>query len=237
MLGRLEARAGKLVESPRMPLLTKYFVLAFSALLPLVNPLGSALVFVRMVGPRSETDYRSLARSVAVNTFLFFAVVELVGSAALSFFGISLPIVQVSGGLVLAAMGWSTLNEGDDAPAPADEHPKARRTEQGTFYPLTFPVTAGPGCIVVMITLSAHASRAALVDNAMTHAGLLAAAAALAALVYPAYAYAPRIARAVPASTAHGILRVIAFILLCIGVQIAWNGAGVLIAQLVRGLR
>lgn len=218
-----------------MPLIWKYFVLAFSALLPVVNPLGSALVFLGLVGVRPAAEYRALARAIAFNTLLFFAAVELAGSAALSFFGISLPIVQVSGGLVLAAMGWAMLNEKDE-PADAPRTPPGGG-DQGTFYPLTFPVTAGPGCIVVMLTLSAHASRKVLVENALTHAGLFLAAAALCALVYLAYAYAPKIARAVPPSTAHGVLRVVAFLLLCIGVQIAWNGADALITGLVRSLR
>ncbi|NNN04407.1 MAG: NAAT family transporter [Elusimicrobia bacterium] len=219
-----------------MPLIWKYFVLAFSALLPVVNPLGSALVFLGLVGVRPAGEYRALARSIAFNTILFFAAVELVGSAALSFFGISLPIVQVSGGLVLAAMGWSMLNEKDE-PSDAPRPSSPRDADQGTFYPLTFPVTAGPGCIVVMLTLSAHASRKVFSDDVLTHVGLFLAAAALCALVYLAYAYAPKIARVIPPSTAHGVLRVVAFLLLCIGVQIAWNGADALITGLVHRLR
>ncbi len=94
-----------------MFLLWKYFALGFSALLPLVNPLGSALVFLGLVGISPPHIYRALARRIAINTVIFFAVIQLIGSALLGFFGISLPIVQVSGGIVLAAMGWSLLNE------------------------------------------------------------------------------------------------------------------------------
>jgi multiple antibiotic resistance protein len=97
-------------------LLWKFFVLFFSALLPLVNPLGSALIFVGFVGPAPIGVFRSLARSIAINTFLFFLVIELVGAAILNFFGISLPIVEVSGGLVIASMGWSLLNQKDSDP-------------------------------------------------------------------------------------------------------------------------
>src|SRR5712691_8233340 len=88
-----------------------FFGLAFSALLPVVNPLGSALVFLGLVGEASDAAYRKLALQVAVRTTLFFLVVELVGTALLTFFGISLPVVQVAGGLVLASMGWSLLNQ------------------------------------------------------------------------------------------------------------------------------
>ena len=215
-----------------MLLLWKYFALAFAALLPLVNPLASALVFLGLVGIEPPAVYRSLALRIAVNTVIFLAVIELIGSTLLAFFGISLPIVQVSGGFVLAAMGWSLLNEKDAQPNAEKSHAVEPTTEgftrssleQKTFYPFTFPVTAGPGCIVVMLTLSAHASKDSVSDNIVAHIGLLLAVIALSTLVYFAYAYAPRITQAVSPATAHGILRVVAFILLCIGVQIAWNG-------------
>jgi multiple antibiotic resistance protein len=225
-----------------MVLLWKYFALGFSALLPVVNPLGSALVFLGLVGVVPPEVYRSLARRIAINTILFFAVIEVIGAAILSFFGISLPIVQVAGGFVLAAMGWSLLNEKDpqstvdqaNAEVESNARAKSNSLEQGTFYPLTFPVTAGPGCIVVMLTLSAHSSKRALSDNVLAHLGLLLAVALLSALIYVCYAYAPQITRAISPSTAHGILRVVAFILLCIGVQIAWNGADTLLTAVLQ---
>ena len=85
-------------------LLAKFFGLAFSALLPVINPLGSALMFLGLVGPADSSVYRNLARKIAISTTLFLVIVELVGTALLAFFGISLPVVQVAGGLVLATM-------------------------------------------------------------------------------------------------------------------------------------
>ena len=226
-----------------MFLLWKYFALGFSALLPLVNPLGSALVFLGLVGLSPPHIYRALARRIAINTVIFFAVIELIGSALLGFFGISLPIVQVSGGIVLAAMGWSLLNEKSSAPnpektqtatAPAETQSEIDTLCEKAFYPFTFPVTVGPGCIVVMLTLSAHASQGDLTAKVLSHVGLFIAAIVLSAFVYICYANAPRITRAISPSTTHGILRVIAFILLCIGVQIAWNGLSSLLKTVTR---
>ncbi len=105
--------------------------------------------------------------------------------------------------------------------------------QDNAFYPITFPVTVGPGCIVVMLTLSAHATESTLSGNLLARAGLLLAAVVLAGLVYVSYAYAPQITQAISPSTVHGILRVIAFILLCIGVQIAWNGLSPLLATVL----
>ncbi len=224
-----------------MMLLWDYFVLSFSALLPLINPLGSALIFLSLVGPAPIPIYHSLARRIAINTVLFLIAVDLVGSALLRFFGISLPIVQVSGGLVIAAIAWSMLNQESTDPsqekmqAAAQVHPGdvAENLRQKIFYPFTFPITAGPGCIVVMLTLAAHTPQRPFKDNLLAHAGLLIAILVLCATVFLCYAHAHRISHRISPSTAHGIQRVIAFILLCIGVQIAWNGLVPLLASVI----
>jgi multiple antibiotic resistance protein len=218
-------------------LLAKFFALAFSALLPVINPLGSALVLLGLVGNAPASVYRDLARKIAIRTTLFLAVVELVGTAFLEFFGISLPVVQVAGGLVLATMGWSLLNQ-QEAKADPDRAEVADATfgslQQKIFYPLTFPVTAGPGCIVVTLTLSAHASAKGVLPDVMAHLGIVLAVVALSLLVFMSYAYAPKITARIPPQTAHGILRVIAFVLLCIGVQITWNGVEALLKTIVK---
>jgi multiple antibiotic resistance protein len=223
-----------------MYLLWKYFALGFSALLPLINPIGSAFVFLGLVGLAPPKVYRSLARKVALNTVVFFAVIELVGSSLLGFFGISLPIMQVSGGIVIAMIALSLLNQKDSAPSPekTDAAAPAVTTAEiaalgnKAFYPFTFPITAGPGCIVVMLTLSIHAKMPSVTNTILAYSGLFLAGIILSACIYLCYAYAPRIARAISPSTAHGMLRVVAFILFCIGVQIFWNGLSVLLVPL-----
>jgi len=209
-----------------------FFGLAFSALLPLINPVGDALVFLGLVGPAPPDVYRTLARKIAINTTLFMMVIQLIGTAMLRFFGVSLPVMQVSGGLVLAAMGWGLLK--DDAPQAKAQPAATARVdvgllEQKVFYPFTFPLTAGPGSIVVMVTLSAHASVGGVLSAAEAHAGITAAVLLLSAAVYICYGRAPALTARVRPETADGILRVIAFVLLCIGVQITWNGLDALL--------
>lgn len=219
------------------------FLIAFSALLPLINPVGSALVFFGLVGDAPAPVYSHLARRIAINNVVFLAIIELLGVTILNFFGISLPIVQFSGGIVIAAMGWSVLNERD---ARATSRKKQEETdpettahehdfEQEVFYPFTFPITSGPGTLVALITVTAHNSGHTLTRHVLSHVGVFLAIIVLSLLVYICYRYAPKITRAIPASTAHGILRVIAFILFCIGVQISWNGLSELIRQILHG--
>jgi multiple antibiotic resistance protein len=218
------------------------FLIAFSALLPLINPLGSALVFLGLVGDVPPDVYRAIARRVAINNIIFLGIFELLGSAILNFFGISLPIVQVSGGMVIAAIGWSVLNAKDSEAMANDKREEAQLAsgreissfQEKAFYPFTFPVTSGPGTLVVLLTLSAHSSGEAKGAALLGHLGLFIAIVVLSALVYFCYAYAVRVTKAIPPSTAHGILRVMAFILLCIGVQICWNGLSILLASVLK---
>src|SRR5271165_4134533 len=89
------------------------FLLAFTALLPLINPIGSALIFLGLVGNEPAATYRRLARKIAVATIAFLVIIEFLGSLILSFFGISLSVVQLTGGIVIAATAWSLLFEND----------------------------------------------------------------------------------------------------------------------------
>jgi multiple antibiotic resistance protein len=218
-----------------MSLVLKYFVLAFSALLPVINPLGSALIFLGVVGSAPTDVFRDLARRVSIDTVLFLLTIELIGATMLAFFGISLPVVQLAGGFVLAGMGWGLLNDKDEGKAAKQTAAAASgggELEDKIFYPLTFPVTAGPGCIVVTLTLSAHASNAGVVANVLGHVGIAIAVLALSLSVWVCYTYAPKITQKIAPQTAQGVLRVIAFVLMCIGVQIAWNGLEALILAL-----
>ncbi len=224
-----------------LSLLWSAFLIAFSALLPLITPLGSALVFLGLVGEAPPEVFRSLARRIAINNIIFLAVFELLGSAILNFFGISLPIVQVSGGLVISAIGWSVLNEKDSEATTRDKREEVHigagesmgGLEQKAFYPFTFPVTSGPGTLVVLLTLSARFSGGGLTQNIAGHVGLFLAVLVLSALVFVCYAHSPKITKAISPATAHGVLRVVAFILLCIGVQIAWNGFSLLLRSVL----
>jgi multiple antibiotic resistance protein len=220
----------------------KAFLIAFSVLLPLINPLGSALVFLGLVGPSPPKALRVLARKIAIANIIFLGVFELTGAAILNFFGISLPIVELSGGMVVAAMGWAVLNERSAGADPRRKEVESGHSaetgtdhlEEGVFYPFTFPITSGPGTLVGLLTLTAHISNQTLSKNILAHVGVFLAIVVLSVTCYFCYAYAPKITQMIAPSTAHGILRVIAFILLCIGIQIAWNGLSILLATVLK---
>ena len=216
------------------------FFLAFSALLPLINPLGSALVFLGLVGDAPPAVFHSLARRIAVANVIFLGIIEILGSAILHFFGLSLPIVELAGGIVIAAIGWGVLNQSDSGVSirnkqeeTGDRGAQLNDLRAKIFYPFTFPITSGPGTLVGMLTLSAHYAGSTVTAHILSHLGVFLAVVVLSVSVYFCYAYAPMLTRKISPPTAHGILRIIAFILLCIGVQIAWNGLSTLLGSLL----
>ena len=206
--------------------------LAFAALLPVINPVGTALIILGMVGEAPSPVFKRLALRVTIMMMVFIVVTEVLGQTILRFFGISLPVVQVGGGLTLAAMGWKMLSSGGKEAAPTPGASDEEAVLERAFYPYTFPLTVGPGTIVVVLTLSAQATRPGWQATLLAHAGILLAAALLAALVYVCYRYAPKLGRMLPRSAFNGVQQLISFILLCIGAQIAWGGVSALLASL-----
>ena len=96
-----------------MGLFADYLALTVGAVLPVLNPVGSSLIFLGMVGTAPRKVFSMLARRVAFATFLFLVATDVAGAAVLRTFGISLPVVQLGGGIVIAAMGWELLNKKD----------------------------------------------------------------------------------------------------------------------------
>jgi multiple antibiotic resistance protein len=169
----------------------------------------------------------------------FLAVAGLAGPYLLEFFGISIEILQLMGGSVIVAMGWIMLNKQENEPDSKD--PEIRQAaevyaanywDSRAFYPLTFPMTVGPGSFAVMLTLSSEAKGLPLSDRLWAFAGLLIALVLMSILIYLFYAYAPHAAKWIPAGAIQGVMRVVAFLLLCIGGQIAWHGLQSLLKSL-----
>jgi multiple antibiotic resistance protein len=195
-----------------------------AALLPIVNPLGSAPIFLSMTADLPGKARRTLAIAVARHAFLLLAAAMLIGTYVLRIFGVSLPIVRVAGGLLVTASGWRLLNDRDQEGAKPDlveawEREVARRA----FYPLTFPLTVGPGSISIAITLGAKAQS----PGARTAGELLAdlvGALIVSLAVFLSYRFASRLIAYLGETGTAVFLRLSAFILLCIGVSIIWSG-------------
>jgi multiple antibiotic resistance protein len=198
--------------------------LVFAALFPVVNPIGGAPVFLMMTQGLTSEERAQLARRVGLNAFLVVIGAYLVGGYVIEFFGLSVPIIQVGGGLLVCAIAWNILNS-DQTPddVPVRSH-SARELAVRAFYPLTMPLTTGPGTIAIAITLGAHVPPS-IGARTLTAAGSIIGAALLALTIYLLFRYADRLTRALGEAGTQVVLRLSAFILLCIGVNIIWAGA------------
>ena len=212
----------------------KNVLLILSALFPIVNPLGGSPVFLALTHDYPTAARRALARQVAMNSFILLIASFMVGTHILNFFGISIPVVQVGGGLVVIANGWAMLNQkpepdrGREVQKKVDLHDIFRNA----FYPLTLPLTVGPGSISVAITLGANLPHH-LGPNLLATLATLIGALVVAVSIYLCYGFADRLAAVVGQSGMSIILRLSSFLLLCIGVQIMWNGVSALMHSFI----
>ena len=207
------------------------FLLVYAGLFPIVDPVGGAPIFLGLTRRLDRKRRQSVAWHVAVNSFILLLGSLVVGSYVLEFFGISLPVVRIAGGLVVATFAWKLLHQNaelqdhsDAGAAGAEDRPI------DAFYPLTMPLTVGPGSISVAITLGSQHPRGpvGLADLALV-GGALAGLLAVAITIFLCYRYAERITSALGESGTNVLVRMSAFILLCIGIQIMWNGASTLL--------
>ncbi|HZC65544.1 MAG TPA: MarC family protein [Candidatus Dormibacteraeota bacterium] len=213
--------------------LVKSILLIITALFPIVNPLGSSPIFLSLTQEYGAATRKILARKVAMNSFVLLVASFIIGSHILAFFGISIPVVQVGGGLVVISTGWTLLTQKD----ASDKHGEVRKNVnpldafRNAFYPLTLPLTVGPGSISIAVTLGANEPRQ-VGANVVAIGAAIIGSALLAVSVYLCYGFADRLAQALGENGMTIVVRLSSFLLVCIGVQIFWNG----VSALVRGL-
>jgi len=200
------------------------FLLVYAALFPIVNPVGSAPIFLGLTRHCSEHERHLLAWRVAVNGFVLLLCSLLVGSHLLEFFGITLPVLRIAGGLVVTSFGWKLLQAGKEA--SGDNKLEGQNPTIDSFYPLTMPLTIGPGSISVAIALGSQRPKGAVsfADLAELGGAAILGLLAIMASVYFCYRFAERIVIMLGERGADVMVRLSAFILLCIGIQILWNG-------------
>ena len=214
----------------------KSIVLILSALFPIVNPLGGSPVFLALTREYPSSARRILARQVAMNSFVLLIASFLIGSHILEFFGISIPVVQVGGGLIVISNGWAMLksNEEVDRGSAVQKKVNLKDISRSAFYPLTLPLTVGPGSISMAITLGANEPRH-FGPNLLAILAAVIASALVALSIYVCYGFSHRLAAIVGQNGMSIILRLTSFLLVCIGVQILWNGASALLRSLSVG--
>ena len=202
---------------------TQIILFTFAALFPVLNPLAGAMIFLNLTRGAPRTLLNKLALEVGLNTFILLVVVLFTGSWILSFFGITIPVVEIAGGFVVASLGWTVLNQPvtDEQENPAIHNDKA--VKDMAFFPLTMPLTAGPGCFAVTLAISAHETHKKLIDTIMGQASATVGILLAALSVFVCYRYAKSITKKLGPTGSSVIMKLSAFINVCIGLQIMWR--------------
>jgi multiple antibiotic resistance protein len=208
---------------------TNAILFTLAALLPIVNPLGTAPIFLSMTADLPVAARRRLAVVVARYSALLLAAAMLIGSFVLELFGVSLPIVRVGGGLLVTANGWRLLNsEEKEVTGGGPVEAWEREAERRAFYPLTFPLTTGPGSVSIAITLGARAKHQSFEVVADLIGVVL-----VGFTVWFSYRFASKLIAYLGETGTEVFLKLSSFILLCIGVSIIWSGLVDLIRPLL----
>ncbi|MGZ3722270.1 MAG: MarC family protein [Bdellovibrionales bacterium] len=199
------------------------FVLGMSSLLPLVNPIGTALIINPYFRGATFSDRKSYAFAIVLSSLGLGVATLFLGSWCLKFMGISIPTTQMAGGLIIARMGLGLLNsEPEDQDGQQTQHANVRNS---LFYPLAFPLTVGPGCISALITLSAHAHVSEDTPLTLLRMGVLSLSLFTVLVVtYFCFAYSDVVIRRIGTSGSLIVNRLMAFIVFCIGIQMFVTG-------------
>jgi multiple antibiotic resistance protein len=217
------------------------FVAVFAALFPVVNPLGDGPIFLNMVQGCSREVRNKLARSVSINAFFLLFISMLIGPQILLFFGISLPALKLAGGAVVIGMGWSLLNQKSSSSNDSDASGGITdaTANNAVFFPLTMPLTTGPGSIATAISLVAayqEGKSLNLLSELPVVFGAVAALISLSIVIYVVYRESSGIQKLLGPAGTNALMRLFAFILLAIGVQIFLGGAQAFATEVLTSL-
>jgi multiple antibiotic resistance protein len=201
------------------------FLVTFAALFPIVNPIEGAPLYHVLTKNIPARRQRALARRVAVGATSLLLGSMLLGPWLLIFFGIELPVVRIVGGIVLVTLGWKLLTQEQWSDHSPSSVPHEAMDREGAFYPLTMPLTVGPGSMSVAIGIGSRKWGALNFGEFLLNAGgALAGLFAIGLSIYIAYRFSAALSRVLGASGVEVLVRMSAFILLCIGVEFLWSG-------------
>ena len=209
------------------------FLLAFSALFSIVNPIGTAFIFSQVTADRSHAERAALAGRIGLYALLVMLFSLWAGTYIISFFGISLAALRIAGGLVVAAFAWQLLSAPEQRDARKQRQADAAVGEADVaFFPLTMPLTTGPGTISVAVALGASRPEGGARFVAF-FIGTSAAAAVIAVLIWLAFRWADRLTGILGETRVQVASRLSAFLLLCLGTQIMLGGV-IEVASMIR---
>ncbi len=203
--------------------------LGFIALFPVVNPIGTALMVDQYFRGLSRSERVKAVRKISIYAMGICVFTLFVGHWILELFGLSVPIIQLGGGIMICKIGWEflTSDKSGDSPDPVPQGPGDREfseLQSKLFYPITFPITTGAGTIAVLFTLSAHVQETTFSGYMLNNAALLISILAICVLIFIFFVNAGRLIKYMGSHNEKIVNRLMAFLIFCVGLQIAVGG-------------
>lgn len=201
------------------------------ALFPVVNPIGSAFMVSPYFEHLSAREKRKAVNKITFYAFLICTISLFAGHWILELFGLSIPVVQLAGGIMICKMGWEFLSGNEEkTPTETEETNESepfaayKHIKDKLFYPITFPATTGAGTISVLFTLSAHSTTVGSMDYYLNIAAILVSIIAMCILIYLFYLNTKTLIHFLGQNGENIVNRISAFLIFCVGLQIASTG-------------
>lgn len=188
----------------------------FLALFPIVNPPGGVPMFFTLTGNFSREERSRTALRTALYVIAILVTFMLVGRFVLNFFGISLPVLKIAGGLIVANTAWGMVTA--SSRMTSEESSEALTKEDISLTPMAMPMLSGPGSIGVVMGLAAHA------NGFLAYAGMVIGIVALGLTVYMFLCLGGPLVKRLGPSGMGAITRIFGFLILAIAVQLVWDG-------------
>lgn len=203
----------------------KILLSSLITLFPVINPLGTAFILNPFFENLSKNDQKKIAKKVAIYAFSLCFVTLLAGQYILELFGVSVPVVQLAGGILIGKMGWDLTKDDDEQPkAELASSNSFDHLKNKLFYPITFPMTTGAGTISVLLTLSAHNKGTTYIHSLINMSAILISVIAMCVLIYIFYSSTTRITNRWGRTERNVVNKITAFLIFAYGLEIASNG-------------
>ncbi len=191
-------------------------IATFLALFPIVNPFGGIPLFYSLTADFTYEERCHTARKTALYVIAILVVFMLFGRFVLNFFGISLPVLKIAGGLIVANTAWGMVT--GSSRITHEESSEALTKEDISLTPMAMPMLSGPGSIGVVMGLAAHA------DNFFAYLGMILGILAIGLTVYLFLRLGGPFVKQLGPGAVGAISRIFGFLILAIAVQLVWDG-------------
>lgn len=196
--------------------LTSYAIGALAALFPIANPIGAVPLFYSLTAEDTRPYRLHQAQKTALNVIWVLVAFLFVGKLILSFFGISLGVLRIAGGLIVAHTAWEMVTARHRL--TVQEHQEAVDKEDISFTPMAVPMISGPGAIGVVIGLTTQA------HEWSDYVGCAIGIVLLGGLIYLFLVSGEPLIEKFGATGIGALNRILGFLILAIAVQLIANG-------------